>query len=56
MNVEKLKPSLVFKNYKAMAAELGLEIKLNTNSKNSQFKELAQYCEYEKLGHKITIL
>jgi hypothetical protein len=55
MKIENLKAGQSFKNYKEMCLELGLEVKVSTNSKNSQYKELARYCKYSKIGHKITI-
>lgn len=55
MNVNKLNNGKVFNNYKTMCAELEIEIKSSTNSKNAQFKELAQYCKFHKDGHKIII-
>lgn len=55
MKIENLKAGQSFKNYKEMCLELGMEIKSSTNSKNAQYKELAQYCKFTKSGHKITI-
>ncbi|MFS0776059.1 hypothetical protein ABC255_08645 [Neobacillus sp. 3P2-tot-E-2] len=55
MKIENLYAGQVFKNYKALCAELEMEIKSNTNSKNSQYKELERYCSYVKDGHKITV-
>jgi hypothetical protein len=50
-----LKVGQSFKNYKDMCTTLGWEIKNSTNSKNAQYKELARYCKYNKIGHKIII-
>ncbi|UOE57296.1 hypothetical protein [Cytobacillus oceanisediminis] len=55
MKVELLKSGQTFKNYKELCLELGMEIKKSTNSKNAQYKELARYCDYSKVGHQITI-
>lgn len=51
----KLQTGMKFKNYKEMCTILGMDIKVGTNSKNAQYKTLAQYCEYEKQGHSIII-
>jgi hypothetical protein len=55
MNIENLKVGQSFKNYKELCVELGLEIKSSTDTKNAQFKELARFCKFNKVGHKFTI-
>jgi hypothetical protein len=55
MKIENLYVGQSFKNYKELCAELGMEIKSSTNSRNAQFKELERYCKFNKIGHKITI-
>lgn len=55
MNIERLVVGKSFKNYKALCAELGLEIKTSTNSKNAQIKELNRYCKISKQGHSFVI-
>lgn len=45
----------VFKNYKEICNTLGWKLCAG-NSKKSQFKDLACYCNYEKQGNKIIIL
>lgn len=54
MNISKLEVGKEFKNYKVLCEEL--EIKAQSGSvKKAQFKEIARYCNYEKVGHKIII-
>lgn len=55
MNIENLTSGQTFKNYKELCLELEMEIQTGTNSKNAQFNELARYCKYNKIGHKIII-
>jgi hypothetical protein len=55
MRIEKLKTGKSFMNYKHLCKELEMEIKISTNSKNAQFKELQRYCKIKKNGHQITI-
>lgn len=55
MNLSKLEIGKTFKNYKELCVELDMEIKNSTNSKNAQLKELARYCDFSKIGHKIKI-
>lgn len=38
-----------------MCKQLDLDVKKSTNSKKAQFKELARYCKYSKIGQKIII-
>lgn len=55
MKTEKLYEGQTFKNYKELCLELEMEIKKSVDTKNAQFKELARYCKFNKIGHKITI-
>jgi len=55
MKVEVLKPGVTFKNYKVLCNELGWEVKNGKDVKEAQFKELARYCKYNKMGHKFYI-
>jgi hypothetical protein len=55
MKIEKLEAGQTFKNYKDLCAELDMEVKKSTNSKNAQYKELARYCDFSKVGHQIII-
>jgi len=55
MNIEKLEVGRSFKNYKELCAEMGWEVKASVGTKNAQFKELARYCHFTKIGHRITI-
>lgn len=55
MNVSKLEVGKIYKNYKELCSELGLEHKKSTNSKNAQFKELARYCEFSRSGHSFIV-
>jgi hypothetical protein len=55
LKVVNLKVGQTFKNYIALCTELEMEIKKSTNSKNAQYKELARYCNFSKVGHQITI-
>ncbi|RBW69465.1 hypothetical protein [Bacillus taeanensis] len=54
MEIDKLKEGQVFKNYKELCKELGVEIK-NGKSKKYQLVELSRYCNYRKDGHKFNI-
>lgn len=38
-----------------MCQQLDLDVKKSTNSKKAQFKELARYCKYSKIGQRIII-
>jgi hypothetical protein len=55
MKIEKLYEGQTFKNYKELCLELEMEVKKSSDTKNAQFKELALYCKFNKVGHKITI-
>jgi hypothetical protein len=55
MNINNISEGQIFKNYKELCLELGVEIKTSTNSKNALYKELTRYCKYNKVGHKIVI-
>lgn len=55
MNISKLYKGQIIKNYKHLCETLEIEIKDGTNSKNAQFKELARYVDFERIGHKIII-
>lgn len=55
MEINKLYVGQSFKNYKEMCLELGMEIKKSVDTKNAQFNELARFCKFSKMGHKITI-
>ncbi|MCY8600361.1 hypothetical protein MOD33_06195 [Bacillus spizizenii] len=55
IKVESLTPGKMFKNYKILCGELGLEIKRSGDSRKAQFRELERYCTYSKVGHSIII-
>jgi hypothetical protein len=55
LNIENLKEGQVIKNYKALCAELEMEIKSSTNSKNAQYRELERYCNFVRDGHSFII-
>lgn len=55
INTDKLQSGMRFKNYKEMCKILDMEVKESTNSKNAQYKTLAQFCEFAKEGHVIII-
>ncbi|ERN54306.1 hypothetical protein [Alkalihalophilus marmarensis] len=55
MKLNNISEGQILKNYKALCAELEIEIKKNTNSKKAQLKELSRYCDYSKMGHQFII-
>lgn len=54
MNIENISAGQIFKNYKELCLELEEEVKAG-DSKKAHLAELARYCNFEKVGHRIKI-
>lgn len=55
MNTKNIKPGSIFKNYKALCEVLEIPVKVGTNSKKAQMKELETVCKFKKSGHSFII-